>query len=214
MPFQDEPRNKGQAFLGNQELSVAEISTLLNDASGHGLCNYLQTKCWHQVSSGGNLKTPFRILWYAECLGLTSSANINGNDDFKSIALRDILDCINRSNQINGKREIGMSTVLNGLNPLARQLEAAFGIKLIINRQEETIKLLSEHFTAQIFANLRKDHTNVLKKFNANLNFAKRVGVDLTKVIAGSEMEKTFAIAASCVEKGDTYYATTESAQS
>ena len=196
MPFQDEPRNKGQAFIGNQELSVAEISTLLNDPDGHGLCNYLQTKCWHQVSSGGNLKTPFRILWYAECLGLTYSANINGNEDFKSIALRDILDCINRSNQINGKREIGMSTVLNGLNPLARQLEAAFGIKLLINRQDETIKLLSEHWTAQVFANLRKDHERLFKRYNDNLQFAERVGVDLTKVIAGSEVARTQKILA------------------
>ena len=194
--FQDEPRNKGQRDLSNQELSVAEISTLLNDPEGHGLCNYLQTKCWHQVSAGGNLKTPYRILWYAECLGLTSRADVNGNDDFKSIGLRDILDCINRSNQINGKKEIGINTVLNGLSPLARQLDSAFGIKLLINRQEETIKLLSEHWTAQVFSNLRKDHERLFKRYNDNMQFAKRVGVDLTKVIAGSEVARTQKILA------------------
>lgn len=191
MSFQEEPRNRGRRDLANQELSVAEITALLNDQEGHGLCNYLQEKCWYQVSSGGNLKTPFRVLWYAECIGLTSKATINGQEDFKSVPLREILDCINRSNQLNGKKEVGISTILNALSPLARQLEAAFGIKLLVNRQEETIKLLSEAWTANMFATLRKDHERLFKRYNDNMQFAERVGVDLTKVIAGSEMERT-----------------------
>ena len=194
MTFQEEPRNKGKRDLDNQELSVAEISTLLNDPEGHGLLNYLQEKCWEQISSGGNLKTPFRVLWYAECEGLTSKANINGQDDFKAIALRNILDCINRSNQLNGKKEVGINTILNALSPLARQLESAFGIKLLVNRQEETIKLLSEAWTANMFASMRKDQERLLKKYNDNMQFAERVGVDLTRVIAGSEMERTAKI--------------------
>lgn len=194
MTFQEEPRNKGKRDLDNQELSVAEISMLLNNPEGHGLCNYLQEKCWHQVSAGGNLKTPFRVLWYAECLGLTSKATINGQEDFKAIPLRDILGCINRSNQLNGKKEVGISTVLNALSPLARQLEAAFGIKLLVNRQDETIKLLSEAWTANMFASMRKDQERLLKKYNDNMQFAERVGVDLSKVIVGSEMERTAKI--------------------
>ena len=196
MSFQEEPRNRGARDLANQELSVAEISTLLSDPEGHGLCNYLQEKCWYQVSSGGNLKTPFRVLWYAECEGLTSKANINGQDDFKAIPLRNILDDINRSNQLNGKKEVGISTILNALSPLARQLEAAFGIKLLVNRQEETIKLLSEAWTANMFASMRKDQERLLKKYNDNMQFAERVGVDLSKVIVGSEMERTAKILA------------------
>jgi len=191
MPFKEEPRNKGKRDLDSLELSVAEISMLLNDPDGHGLCEYLQEKCWYQVSSGGNLKTPYRVLWYAECLGLTSKAVINGQEDFKSISLREILDCINRSNQLNGKKDVGISTVLNGLSPLARSLEAAFGIKLLVNRSEETIKLLSEAWTANMFASMRKDQQRLLKKYNDNMLFAERVGVDLTKAIAGSEMERT-----------------------
>ena len=194
MSFQEEPRNRGHRDLSNQELSVAEISTLLSDPEGHGLCNYLQEKCWYQVSSGGNLKTPFRVLWYAECEGLTSKANINGQDDFKAIPLRNILDDINRSNQLNGKKEVGISTILNALSPLARQLEAAFGIKLLVNRQEETIKLLSEAWTANMFASMCKDQERLLKKYNDNMQFAERVGVDLSKVIVGSEMERTAKI--------------------
>ena len=56
LSFQEEPRNKGRRDLADQELSVAEISALLNDEEGHGLCNYLQEKCWYQVSSGNNLE--------------------------------------------------------------------------------------------------------------------------------------------------------------
>ena len=89
------------------------------------------------------------------------------------------------------QKEVGISTILNALSPLARQLEAAFGIKLLVNRQEETIKLLSEAWTANMFATLRKDHERLFKRYNDNMQFAERVGVDLSKVIAGSEMERT-----------------------
>ena len=79
---------------------------------------------------------------------------------------------------------------------MARQLQKAFGIKLLVNRHDETIKLLSEHWTAQFFSGLRADHERLLKKVNDNMRFAKRVGVDLSKVIAGSEMAETQKILA------------------
>ena len=42
-----------------------------------------------------------------------------------------------------------------------------------------------------MFATLRKDHERLFKRYNDNMQFAERVGVDLSKVIAGSEMERT-----------------------
>lgn len=200
MTFQDEPRNCGSRDLGSLGLTASEINELLTSADGHGLCNYLQENCWHQISSGSNLKTPFRVLWYAECLGLTAKASINGKDDFKAIALREILDCINRSNELNGKKPVSVSTVYNALSPLARQLEKAFGIKLLVNRHEETIKLLSEAWTANLFSSMRADQERLLKKWNDNLMFAERVGVDLSKVIAGSEMQRTQKILAGAAQ--------------
>lgn len=191
MAYEHEPNNKGSRELTPLGLTTAEVSVLLSDDSGHGLCNYLADNCWNQISTGSSMKTPFRVLWFAECNGLTQSTNIDGKDDFREISLRDILDHLNRSNEANGKKQVSISTVYNSLSPLARQLQTAFGIKLLINRHDETIKLLSEHWTAQYFSNLRSDHERLLKKFNDNMRFAERVGVDLTKVIAGSEMAET-----------------------
>ena len=196
MPYQEEPGNHSSKELAELGLTTAEVSELLADPSGHGLGNYLTSNCNGQVYAGSNLKTPFRVLWFAECCGLTQTAKIDGKDDFKEVALRDILEMINRSNQLKGKKEVSISTVYNSLSPLARQLERAFGIKLLVNRHTETIKLLSEHWTAQFFSNLRKDHERLLQKFNANLRFAERVGVDVNKVIAGTAMAETQKILA------------------
>ena len=196
MTFLEEPGNKGSKELSDLGLTTAEISTLLTSADGHGLGNYLSDNCWNQVASGQTLKTPFRVLWYAECCGLTQTTNIDGKDDFREVSLRDILDMLNKSNEMKGKKPVSISTVYNSLSPLARQLQKAFGIKLLVNRHDETIKLLSEHWTAQFFSGLRADHERLLKKVNDNMAFAERVGVDLTKVIAGSEMARTQKILA------------------
>ena len=191
MTFLEEPGNKGSKELSDLGLTTAEISTLLTSADGHGLGNYLSDNCWNQVASGQTLKTPFRVLWYGECCGLTQTTTIDGKEDFREVSLRDILDMLNKSNEMKGKKPVSISTVYNSLSPLARQLQKAFGIKLLVNRHDETIKLLSEHWTAQFFSGLRADHERLLKKVNDNMRFAKRVGVDLSKVIAGSEMAET-----------------------
>ena len=196
MTFQEEPGNKGSKELSDLGLTTAEISGLLASEDGHGLCSYLSDNCWNQVASGQTLKTPFRVLWYGECCGLTQTTTIDGKDDFREVSLRDILDMLNKSNELKGKKPVTMSTVYNSLSPLARQLQKAFGIKLLVNRHDETIKLLSEHWTAQFFSSLRADHERLLKKVNDNMRFAQRVGVDLSKVIAGSEMAETQKILA------------------
>ena len=196
MTFTEEPGNKGSKELSDLGLTTAEISALLTSEDGHGLCSYLSENCWNQVASGQTLKTPFRVLWYGECCGLTQTTNIDGKDDFREVSLRDILDMLNKSNELKGKKPVSISTVYNSLSPLARQLQKAFGIKLLVNRHDETIKLLSEHWTAQFFSSLRADHERLLKKVNDNMRFAKRVGVDLSKVIAGSEMAETQKILA------------------
>ena len=200
MTFLEEPGNKGSRELTDLGLTTAEINQLLTQADGHGLCSYLSDNCWNQVASGQTLKTPFRVLWYGECCGLTQTTTIDGKEDFREVGLRDILDMLNKSNELKGKKPVTMSTVYNSLSPLARQLQKAFGIKLLVNRHDETIKLLSEHWTAQFFSSLRADHERLLKKVNDNMAFAERVGVDLTKVIAGSEMARTQKILAGAAE--------------
>jgi len=47
---------------------------------------------------------------------------------------------------------------------------------------------------------MRADQERLLKKWNDNLMFAERVGVDLSKVIAGSEMQRTQKILAGAAQ--------------
>ena len=55
------------------------------------------------------LKTPFRVLWYAECCGLTQTTNIDGKEDFREVSLRDILDMINKQQRAEGQENLSAS---------------------------------------------------------------------------------------------------------
>lgn len=191
MSFQDEPRNTQNAALPDFDITAAEVQQLLADNTGHGLSNYLSEHAASFIYSGGNLKTPFRVLWYAENLGLTSQIYSAGQKDSKAISLRDILSQINQSNSLNGKREVSMSTVLNALTPMAKTLLEAFKVKVLIDRRTETIKLLSEAFAASMFSNMRADAERVFRRYNDVIEQANAVGVETSGLIAGSEVERT-----------------------
>jgi hypothetical protein len=187
MPFQDEPRGSARASLPSFDITAAEVQQLLADPSGHGLSQYLLQHAEHFVTTGGNLKTPFRVLWYAECLGLTDQTVANGHKDSRPVQLRQILEHINHSNELNGKAPVSMSTVLNSLNPMARTLMDGFKVKVLINRQEETIKLLSEAFTANMFLNMKADAERVFKRYADVCEQAKAVGVETKQLLTGTQ---------------------------
>ena len=193
MAFQDEPRGSARATLPTFDITAAEVQQLLADPSGHGLSNYLLQHAEHYVTTGGNLKTPFRVLWYAECLGLTDQTITDGHKDSRAVSLRSILEHLNHSNQLNGKAPVSMSTVLNGLNPMARTLLDAFKVKVLINRQEETIKLLSEAFTANMFLNMKADAERVFKRYADVCEQAAAVGVETKGLISGTEAGRFLA---------------------
>ena len=196
MSFQDEPRNGQRITLPDFDITAAEVQQLLADPNGHGLSNYLIRNAAHYVMTGGNLRTPYRILWYAENLGLTREIHTGQHRDSQVVSLRDILDQINRSNELNGKRSVTMSTVLNGLSPMAKTLLNGFKVKVLINRQEETIKLLSEAFAANLFNNMRADAERVFKRYADVTEQANAVGVDTKGLIASNEHVTRFMIAA------------------
>ena len=196
MSFQDEPRNGQRITLPDFDITAAEVQQLLADSNGHGLSNYLIQNAAHYVMTGGNLRTPYRILWYAENLGLTREIHTGQHRDSQVVSLRDILDQINRSNELNGKRSVTMSTVLNGLSPMAKTLLNGFKVKVLINRQEETIKLLSEAFAANLFNNMRADAERVFKRYADVTEQANAVGVDTKGLIASNEHVTRFMIAA------------------
>ena len=165
MSFQDEPRNGQRITLPDFDITAAEVQQLLADPNGHGLSNYLIQNAAHFVMTGGNLRTPYRILWYAENLGLTREIHTGQHRDSQVVSLRDILAQVNRSNELNGKRSVTMSTVLNGLSPMAKTLLNGFKVKVLINRQDENIKLLSEAFAANLYNNMRSDAERVFKRY-------------------------------------------------
>ena len=196
MTFQDEPRNARRASLPDFDITAAEVQQLLADESGHGLSNYLDQHASQFIYSGGSLKTPFRVLWYAENLGLTHEIFTSGHKDSKAIRLREILAQMNQSNSLNGKKEVGISTVLNALSPLGNALLTGFKVKILINRPEETIKLLSEAFTAEMFSNMKKDAERVFKRYADVCEQAKAVGVESKGLMVGTEAARFLAAAA------------------
>ena len=196
MSFQDEPRSAQRVTLPDFDITAAEVQQLLANPSGHGLSNYLMEHASHFVTTGGNLRTPFRILWYAENLGLTREVFSGQHKDSQVVRLRDILDQINRSNELNGKRSVSISTVLNGLSPMAKTLLNGFKVKVLVNRQDETIKLLSEAFAANLFSNMRADAERVFKRYADVTEQANAVGVDTKGLIAASPEVTRFILAA------------------
>jgi len=196
MTFLDEPRSALKAQLPDFEITSVEVQQLLADSSGHGLSNYLMEHAAHFVTSGGNLRTPFRTLWYAENLGLTKVHFQGQHRDSQIVRLRDILDQVNQSNKLNGKRSVTMSTILNSLAPMAKSLLAGFKVKLLINRQDETIKLLSEAFAANMFSNMKADAERVFKRYADVMEQAEACDVDTEKLIAGNPQAQRFITAA------------------
>jgi len=196
MSFQDEPRNARRAALPDFDITAAEVQQLLADESGHGLSNYLDEHASSFIYSGGSLKTPFRVLWYAENLGLTREIFSGQHKDSQAVRIRDILDQINRSNELNGKRPVSISTVLNALSPMAKTLLNGFKVKVLINRQDETIKLLSEAFAANLYSNMRADAARVFKRYTEINQQAEAVGVDTEKLMLSNKEVAEFLLTA------------------
>jgi hypothetical protein len=196
MNFQDEPRSTTGVVLPELEITAVEVQALLADPSGHGMSNYLIEHAPQFVMSGGCLRTPYRVLWYAENLGLAKNTYSGQHKDSYTVRLRDVLDQVNQSNASNGKKTVAMGTVLNGLSPLAKTLLQAFKVKVLINRQDETIKILSEAFAANMFTNMRADAERIFKRYNDVIEQANAVGVPTKGLIAGTEVERTARLVA------------------
>lgn len=187
--FQDEPRGATSTrTLPEFDITAVEVQAMLADPSRHGLSNYLLANAEQAVKAGNGLKTPFRVLWYAENLGLTDEFIVGGHRDSRAISLHEIQSQINQSNRMNGKAEISLSTVHNALSPLANALQTAFRIRLLIDRRGESIKLMSEVWAQQFFANQRQDIERKVKQFADVLEQSERAGIPTAGILAGHDM--------------------------
>lgn len=192
MTFQDEPRGSvSSKELPIFDITAAEVQQLLADSSGHGLSNYLLQNAESAIKNGSTLKTPFRVLWYAENLGLTREVFAANRKDSVAVSIDSILAQLNQSNQMNGKAPVGRSTIINALSPLANALLKAFRVKLLIDRRGESIKLLSEAWAAEFVGNMRQDYERQLRRMNDVMEQAQRIGVNTDNLIAGTEIDRT-----------------------
>jgi hypothetical protein len=191
MTFQDEPRRTATARdLPDFDLTAVEVQVLLADPSGHGLSNHLKANASEYVFYGDQLKAPFRTLWYAENLGLTYETTNAGHRASNPIAIDAIVEQINRSAAMNGRREVTRATVVNSLAPLARALGQAFRIKLLINHREEQIMLLSEAWAANMLANMKDDAKRIFNRYGEVFEQCDRMGIDVKPLIAGTPLSR------------------------
>lgn len=201
--FQDEPRGATSArTLPEFDITAAEVQALLADPSGHGLSNYLLAHAESAVKTGSGLKTPFRVLWYAENLGLTDEFSVGGRKDSRAISLHEILGQVNQSNRMNGKAEISLSTVHNALSPLANALTTAFRIRLLVDRKGESIKMMSEVWAQQFFSNQRQDIERKVRQFADVLEQSERAGIPTAGLLAGSDLGNEISRLTAAVVRG------------
>jgi uncharacterized protein YfcZ (UPF0381/DUF406 family) len=73
---------------------------------------------------------------------------------------------------------------------MAKTLLSAFKIKVLINHQDETIKLLSEAFAANMFSNMKADAERTFKRYADVAEQAEAVGVNVNKLISGTHAER------------------------
>lgn len=199
--FQDEPRGATSLrTLPEFDVTAAEVQALLADPSGHGLSNYLLIHAEQAVKTGSGLKTPFRVLWYAENLGLTDEFIVGNRKDSRAISLHEILGQINQSNRMNGKTEITLSTVHNALTPLANALTTAFRIRLLIDRKGESIKMMSEVWAQQFFSNQRQDIERKVRQFADVIDQSERAGISTAEILVGSDLGRNILRITSAVK--------------
>jgi len=181
MAYQSEPFNTNTGnTLPSFDLTAVEVQAMLADPSGHGLSKFLQVKAEKVVFHGTQLRTPYRILWYAENQGLTLEiTGPNGRKASQPIGLDGIVGQMNRAAEEAGRKTVSLSTVLNALPTLARDLQRGFGLKLLINRQQEQIRLMSEAYAAELIENMSKDAERVFRRYNDVIEQAERVGASV-----------------------------------
>lgn len=193
MTYQTEPFNtRATNALPNFDLTAVEVQALLADPTGHGLSKFLQEHAPHVVFHGQQLRTPYRILWYGENQGLTMEIpGPNNRKASQPVGLDGIVGQMNRAAEDAGRKTVSLSTVLNALPALARDLQKGFGLKLLINRQQEQIRLMSEAYAADLLENMSKDAERVFKRFNTVIQQAERVGANVPALCSSNmEIEK------------------------
>lgn len=176
-------------------MTPVEVRNMIADPSGHGITNTIRAhKDGEQyIRHGARLKTPWRVLWHAETLGLTDQLKDGGRLDTRPISLERILVLINTQNAMSGQKPISASTVENALSPLARDLLNMFGIKLLIDRGRQMIRLMSEAWAQGEFSEMKRHAERVFDRYTEILEQCENAGIDASGALGTCEPAARFA---------------------
>tara|TARA_R100001015_G_C4559483_1_gene119609 strand:- start:84 stop:692 length:609 start_codon:yes stop_codon:yes gene_type:complete len=139
---------------------------------------------------------PILTLMAAEECGLTKK--ING-EEFSPVSVFDILKNVNDTLQSKGKKPITVGSVLSNLHKVVRYLQAAFGICLIINRQNDTgmfVYIRNGIETRETIDKYMKQALRPLIKVAKQLDHAKSLGYEIPS-LTGDEHKACQLLASS-----------------
>jgi hypothetical protein len=139
---------------------------------------------------------PIATLFAAEECGLTQKVN---GEEFTPVSVFDILNHINDTLASKGKKPITVGSVLSNLHKVVRYLQAAFGISLIINRQNETgifVYIRNGIETRETIDKYMAQALRPLIKVAKQLDHAKSLGYEIPS-LTGDEHEACKLLASS-----------------
>jgi hypothetical protein len=185
-------------------MTPVEVRALLADPSGHGLFLFIDRDEHGRqyIRTGSRLKTPWRVLWHAESLGLNDQLKEGDRIETRPISLEEVLARVNAQNRMTGQKPITMSTIHNALSPLARDLMTMFGVKVLIRRKENLIKLFSESFAQTEFASMNRAAERVFERYTEILRQCENVGIDASQALGCSDSATKFALMSQKVLNG------------
>ena len=139
---------------------------------------------------------PILTLWAAEECGLTQKVN---GEEFTPVSVFDILNHVNDTLQSKGKKPITVGSVLSNLHKVVRYLQAAFGICLIINRQNDTgmfVYIRNGIETRETIDKYMNQALRPLIKVAKQFDHAKSLGYEIPS-LTGDEQEACKLLASS-----------------
>ena len=146
-----------------------------------------------------DVTAPILTLRAAEYCGLTQKVDA---EEFITVSVFDILQNVNETLQSRGKKPITVGSVLSNLHKVVRYLQAAFGICLIINRNDDTgmtVKIRNGVETQETINKHMKQALKPLIKVAKQVEHAFSIGYEINSLTG--EQQKACKLLASSSSK-------------
>ena len=168
------------------EVSPTELSEITSRQ--HGITEIISaSKAWEPFAwKGNNLSMPTMTLYSAETNGLLNRNGGRATD----VRVDEITNHINEYFASIGKNPISTSTVLTYLRVASQWANIALGITIVCDRKNLTVRLLDQHETKENIQRYFEIMNPKIKKLNAQLTHAKKLGYKVENYISleGAEL--------------------------